>query len=60
MENPNKPNWSENLCRWCGYAAVIFYIEFIGTFVLVAAINATKGEAAGIGLTLFFLLVFGA
>ena len=36
---------------------VIFIYEFIGTFCLVGVINATKGNASAIGLTLFFLLL---
>jgi aquaporin Z len=35
----------------------VFIYEFIGTFTLVGVINATKGNAPAIGLTLFFLLL---
>jgi len=35
----------------------VFLYEFIGTFCLVGVINATKGDASAIGLTLFFLLL---
>lgn len=31
--------------------------EFIGTFFLVACVNATMGNPACVGLTLFFLLL---
>jgi len=36
---------------------IVFCYEFIGTFCLVGVINATKGDASAIGLTLFFLLL---
>lgn len=36
---------------------VVFMYEFIGTFCLIGVINSTKGDAAAIGLTLFFLLL---
>lgn len=40
-----------------GTSFVIFMYEFLGTFCLVGVINATKGDASAIGLTLFFLLL---
>jgi len=40
-----------------GTSFVVFLYEFLGTFCLVGVINATKGEASAIGLTLFFLLL---
>jgi len=36
---------------------VVFFYEFLGTFILVATINASNGNAPAIGLTLFFLLL---
>ena len=36
---------------------MVFCYEFIGTFVLVGAVNASGGNAAAIGLTLFVLLL---
>lgn len=53
------PDWSVNCMRWFGYTATVFLYEFIGTFFLVCAVIATKGNAIGIGLTLFFLLLLG-
>lgn len=38
----------------------MFFYEFIGTFALVFAINSTRGNAVGIGMSLFFLLTLGA
>ena len=45
---------------WVAYTAVISFYEFIGTFFLVAIINATGGNAAAIGLGLLYLLNMGA
>lgn len=59
MENAI-PDWSKNCCRWFGYTATVFLYEFIGTFFLLCAVIATKGNAIGIGLMLFFLLLLGA
>ena len=53
------PNWTTNCMRWAGYSATVFMYEFIGTFFLVCAVIATKGNPIGIGLTLFFLLLLG-
>ena len=53
------PDWSTNCMRWFGYTATVFMYEFIGTFFLVCAVIATKGNPVGIGLTLFFLLLLG-
>ena len=53
------PNWSANCGRWLAYTATVFLYEFIGTFFLVCAVIATKGNPIGIGLTLFFLLLLG-
>jgi len=38
----------------------MFLYEFMGTFALVFAVNATRGNAVGIGMSLFFLLTLGA
>ena len=54
------PSWGkDNIWRFLAYTAIIFFYEFIGTFFLVAVINATGGSAIAIGLSLFFLLVLG-
>ena len=53
------PDWSTNCMRWFGYTTTVFMYEFIGTFFLVCAVIATKGNPVGIGLTLFFLLLLG-
>lgn len=52
-----QPAWG---MQWVKYTAVISFYEFIGTFLLVAIINATGGNAAAIGLGLLYLLNMGA
>jgi len=55
-----QPDWSKCFGSWAGYTAIVCFYEFIGTFLLIAGINATGGSAAAIGLVLLFLLTFGA
>ena len=54
MENP-KFNDPMACLAWNSF--VVFVYEFFATFVLVGVINATKGNAAAIGMTLFWLLL---
>lgn len=57
MEAQRLPNWTTRTADWLGGMAVIFGYEFVCTGLLVICINATKGDAAAIGLCVFFLLL---
>lgn len=49
-----------NFVKWLGYSTVAFIYEFIGSFGLLMAIVATKGNPVGIGIILFIMLLIGA
>jgi len=57
MERKQPDGWGG---EWLGYTAVIAFYECVGTFMLLAIINATGGNAAAIGLGLLYLLCVGA
>jgi aquaporin Z len=57
MENKRMPDPSRRSCDFLGGLVVMFMYELIGTMFLVLTINATNGNAVGIGMTLFFLLL---
>jgi aquaporin Z len=60
MENKRLPknfDAPESRSNYFCTSFTVFIYEFIGTFTLVGVINATKGNAPAIGLTLFFLLL---
>ena len=60
MENKRLPanfDLPESRANYFCTSLTVFIYEFIGTFTLVGVINATKGDAPSIGLTLFFLLL---
>lgn len=57
MEAQRLPNWTTRTADWIGGMAVIFGYEFVCTGLLVICINATHGDAAAIGLCVFFLLL---
>ena len=60
MENERMPREiSAQIWSYLAATVVVFSYEFLGTFLLVGVINLTKGSAAGIGLSLFILLLFG-
>jgi len=56
MENVRLPE-KFNTPGYMSTSMAVFIYEFLGTFCLVGVINATKGDASAIGLTLFFLLL---
>lgn len=60
MENARMPKSENGFGAYFGSMMVMFFYEFVGTALLVIAVNATGGNAVGIGLTLFFLLLLGA
>jgi glycerol uptake facilitator-like aquaporin len=49
-----------NFVKWLGYSTVALIYEFIGSFGLLMAIVATKGNPVGIGIILFIMLLIGA
>jgi len=53
LNKNNLTNRREYLCS----SLVVFTYEFFCTFCLVGVVNVTKGNAAAVGLTLFFLLL---
>ena len=60
MENQRFPtdfNAPDARANYFCTSFIVFIYEFIGTFCLVGVINAANGNAAAIGMTLFFLLL---
>lgn len=61
MENINThTTWADSKATGCDYfttSLVVMFYEFIGTSMLVFAIILTRGDAFGVGATLFLALL---